>query len=309
MVVSMTALPVDDCDPDDPVEILRVLPARFHEQFLAEYDAAVADARRPEQYRQLHQLLRLWRLSAIAFSDPGYEARHQAVEDAVRAGRRGTPIEQVVPDWDERLAAARRRRASGRATGPSSKVSGPGRVPRPRIRATRTAGSGTCSPPATWARTSSTGTSSRARPAPGSWSSAGTCASCTRLLSTRVVAGADLRVVIQTMDAILPGQPAGWPGRAGRMCRRTGRQSYGTDSTWPTQTMQSRNDLGASTLAVADVAPGRTRELILTVTVSHRLPREYLCTACGAFPENPTCGRILPSNPPLLPFTCPSATM
>jgi hypothetical protein len=33
----MTAQPAEDYDPDDPVEALRVLPARFHEQFLAEY--------------------------------------------------------------------------------------------------------------------------------------------------------------------------------------------------------------------------------------------------------------------------------
>jgi len=113
MMDGMTAQPVDDYDPDDPVEILRVLPVRFREQFLAEYDAAVAGARKPEQYRQLHQLLRLWRLSAVAFSDPGYAARRQAVEEAVRAGRRGTPIEEIVPDWDERVAAAGRRRAGG----------------------------------------------------------------------------------------------------------------------------------------------------------------------------------------------------
>jgi Family of unknown function (DUF6247) len=109
----MTAQPTDDYDPDDPVEILRVLPAAFHEQFLAEYDAAIAGARKPEQYRQLHRLLRLWRLSAVAFSDPGYEARRQAVEESVRTGRRGTPIEEIVPDWAERVAAAGRRRASG----------------------------------------------------------------------------------------------------------------------------------------------------------------------------------------------------
>jgi hypothetical protein len=59
MTDGMTAQPVDDSDPDDPVEILRVLPARFHEQFLAEHDAAVAGARRPEQYRELHRLSRL----------------------------------------------------------------------------------------------------------------------------------------------------------------------------------------------------------------------------------------------------------
>jgi hypothetical protein len=34
----------------------------------------------------------------------------QAVEESVRTGRRGTPIEEIVPDWDERVAAAGRRR-------------------------------------------------------------------------------------------------------------------------------------------------------------------------------------------------------
>jgi hypothetical protein len=37
----MTAQSVHDYGPDDPVEILHVLPSRFHEQFLAEYEAAV----------------------------------------------------------------------------------------------------------------------------------------------------------------------------------------------------------------------------------------------------------------------------
>jgi hypothetical protein len=72
----MTAQSADDLDPDDPLEILRVLPARFHEQFLAEYDAAVAGARRPEEYRRLHRLLRLWRLSAVAPPlEPGPDRR------------------------------------------------------------------------------------------------------------------------------------------------------------------------------------------------------------------------------------------
>jgi hypothetical protein len=81
--------------------------------FLAEYDAVVASARRPDQDRQLHQLLRLWRLSAIAFSDPDYEARRRAVEESVRMGRQGTPIEEIVPDWAERVAAAGRQRSGG----------------------------------------------------------------------------------------------------------------------------------------------------------------------------------------------------
>ena len=104
-------------DPDDPVEILRVLPSRFHEQFLAEYGAPAADARRPEHYHELHHPLRLWRLRAAAYSDPGYETRLQAMREAVRTGRRGgTPIEEVVPDWAERVAAGCRSvRASGEA--------------------------------------------------------------------------------------------------------------------------------------------------------------------------------------------------
>jgi hypothetical protein len=100
----MTAQPVHDYGPDDPVEILHVLPARFHEQFLAEYEAAVDGARRPEQYRQLHDLLRLWRLRAAAYSEPGYETRLQAVRDAVRTGslEGAAPIEEVVPGWARR---------------------------------------------------------------------------------------------------------------------------------------------------------------------------------------------------------------
>lgn len=96
-------------DPDDPVEILRVLPSQFHDQFLAEYDAAVTGARRPEHYRELYRLLRLWRLRAAAYSDPGFAARLESVQDAVGTGRRdGTPIEEIVPSWAERVAADRR---------------------------------------------------------------------------------------------------------------------------------------------------------------------------------------------------------
>jgi hypothetical protein len=41
----MSAQPVHELDPDDPVEILGVLPVRFHDQFLREYHGAAA--RRP----------------------------------------------------------------------------------------------------------------------------------------------------------------------------------------------------------------------------------------------------------------------
>jgi hypothetical protein len=101
----MSAQPVHDYDPDDPVEILSVLPASYHEQFLAEYDAAAASARRPDQYRQLHQMLRLWRLRAAAYSDPGFDAR---LESARTGSGDWTPVEQIIPDWAGRVAARRR---------------------------------------------------------------------------------------------------------------------------------------------------------------------------------------------------------
>jgi hypothetical protein len=110
IVSAQPAHQYDPADPDDPVEILRVLPGKYHEQFLAEYDALVTAARRPERYHELHHLLRLWRLRAVAYSEPGYESRLQATQDAARTGRRdGTPIEEVLPDWHERVAAAERR--------------------------------------------------------------------------------------------------------------------------------------------------------------------------------------------------------
>ena len=109
---SVVAQSAHEHDPDDPVEILRILPGRFHDQFLAEYDAAVTGARRPEYYHELHHLLRLWRLRAAAYSDPGFAARLEAVQGAVRNGRReGTPIDEIVPDWAGRVAASQRRAA------------------------------------------------------------------------------------------------------------------------------------------------------------------------------------------------------
>jgi hypothetical protein len=101
----MSAQPVQEHDPDDPVEILRVLPERFREQFLNEYAAAAETARRPEGYRALHDLLRLWRLSAAAYSEPGFEARLASVRESVLADSvEGTvPIEEIVPNWPARL--------------------------------------------------------------------------------------------------------------------------------------------------------------------------------------------------------------
>jgi hypothetical protein len=97
---AVTAHPVNDHDPDDPVEILAVLPEGYHAQFLAEDTAAVEGARRAEQFRQLQELLRLWRLRAVAYSSPGYEERLAAAGHGRAAG--AAPAEQVIPGWPGR---------------------------------------------------------------------------------------------------------------------------------------------------------------------------------------------------------------
>ena len=93
----MTAQPQYDTDPEDPTEILHVLPGEYHAQFLAEYAAAVDGARRPEHFHRLHEMLRLWRLRAVAYSSPGYAGRSAAAraEAAVDA----VPAALVIPDW------------------------------------------------------------------------------------------------------------------------------------------------------------------------------------------------------------------
>jgi Family of unknown function (DUF6247) len=75
-----------DHDPEDPAEILRVLPAKHHQYFLGEYRQALLAARDVDHYRDLHKLLRRWRLQALAFSDPGFEKRLQAAREAARTG-------------------------------------------------------------------------------------------------------------------------------------------------------------------------------------------------------------------------------
>jgi hypothetical protein len=95
----MTAQPVHD-NPDDPVEILRLLPEEYHAQFLDDYNDAVEDARRPEGFGALQEMLRLWRLRAVAYSSPGYGERLAAA----RAGGPGrfVPADRVIPGWPRR---------------------------------------------------------------------------------------------------------------------------------------------------------------------------------------------------------------
>lgn len=76
----MPAQPIfEEPGPDDPAQILRVLAGGVA-AFLAEYRQALESALRPEQYRELTAFLRLWRLRAVAYSDPGYTERLAAAE-------------------------------------------------------------------------------------------------------------------------------------------------------------------------------------------------------------------------------------
>lgn len=104
----MSAEPLPVEDPNDPEVIHRDLPERERSEFLRQYHAAVDAAHDLAGYRQLQGLLHVLRLAVIATSQPGYYEELAAV----RAGHaRTTPAEDVIPDWQERLAAARRHRS------------------------------------------------------------------------------------------------------------------------------------------------------------------------------------------------------
>jgi Family of unknown function (DUF6247) len=99
---SVSALPVEPPqreDPLDPERILRALPGRERETFLAEYRRAMAEAQDPAGWPELRRFLRLWAWRAIAVNQPGYyEAWEQAnagtgggmlLEDAIKLYRPG----------------------------------------------------------------------------------------------------------------------------------------------------------------------------------------------------------------------------
>lgn len=101
----VTAQPTEDSA--DPLVILRELPEREREEFLRQYHRAVDAAHDPAGYRQLRRLLHVWSLTAIATRQPGYYEELAAVH----AGKATTlPVTDAIPDWAERVAAARNRR-------------------------------------------------------------------------------------------------------------------------------------------------------------------------------------------------------
>jgi hypothetical protein len=101
----VTAQPTED--PADPLVIMGELPEREREEFLRQYHRAVDAAHDPAGYQQLRRLLRVWSLTAIAASHPGYYEELAAVH----AGTATTvPVTEAIPDWAERVAAVRDQR-------------------------------------------------------------------------------------------------------------------------------------------------------------------------------------------------------
>ena len=100
----MSVEPTQVEDPSDPDVILRHLPEQERGQFLRQYNEAVDATHDPAGYWRLRQLLHAWRLTVIATSRVGY---YEELE-AVRSGTaHTTSAEDAIPDWQERLAAAR----------------------------------------------------------------------------------------------------------------------------------------------------------------------------------------------------------
>ena len=62
---------------DDPGQVLRILPERWHEEFLGEYQAAL-DLDREHRKAMLHR----WHLRALAYSSPHFEASAREARDA-----------------------------------------------------------------------------------------------------------------------------------------------------------------------------------------------------------------------------------
>lgn len=103
----MSAQPVHQTSYD-PKAILESLPEPYRQEFLTQYWKALEDAREPGQYHRVHDILHLWSLSSIALSDPRHE---ETVAEVLTGTALTVPIEQAIPDFEQRLAQARARRA------------------------------------------------------------------------------------------------------------------------------------------------------------------------------------------------------
>jgi hypothetical protein len=101
-LTTVTAQPIED--PWDPLVIQRGLPEPERELFLRQYHEAVEAAHDPAGYGHLRQLLRVWSLTALATSQPGYYEELAAVQNGTA---QTVPASEAIADWDARLAAAK----------------------------------------------------------------------------------------------------------------------------------------------------------------------------------------------------------
>jgi Family of unknown function (DUF6247) len=84
----------------DPETILARLPDRYREIFLADYRSAMeAAAHQVWKWKHLGEVLHMWHLRSVAYTQPGYE---QAKNDAL-AGV-SVPAEDLIPGWADLVA-------------------------------------------------------------------------------------------------------------------------------------------------------------------------------------------------------------
>jgi hypothetical protein len=95
----MTAQPLHGA-ADDPAEILRALPEQWHEQFLSEYHSALEAAHEVWRFQQLREVLHLWHLRAVAYSNPAFEEAAQAVRE--NRTDEFVPADHILPGWADR---------------------------------------------------------------------------------------------------------------------------------------------------------------------------------------------------------------
>jgi hypothetical protein len=90
----VTAEPISPLgDTPDPRGILRALPVREREGFLAVYREAVDGARDPEGWDYLRRVLRAWSARAVAVRQPGF---YEAEEAALSGTSEGMLLEDYI---------------------------------------------------------------------------------------------------------------------------------------------------------------------------------------------------------------------